>query len=259
MSGHARWQLVGAQATLGFERFAAHLDVANPATGLGQFSVDGIQVDPRMRIFAVCPPEGGQSAPVRLRESYLRGRDLVATYWESDASRFRIEIYWRDVTDQYSGALAAVELVLSLQTSLLDSQPRLTVSSLLPAAAVWRSAVDGPGSVAEQPLECPPDAVREFTAADGAGCFRFSIHSSGCDYVELVHPADFEWSSLRAARATEGPGTMLLTHRLFEQRLEKGVILRSRLLGLFLPSGTAGGLVADCYRKFAGEKLPLSA
>ena len=49
-----------------------------------------------------------------------------------------------------------------------------------------------------------------------------------------------------------------LTHRLFAERLEKGVILRSRIRGLFIPRSHTDELARHEYRRFAASKLPLT-
>ena len=48
----------------------------------------------------------------------------------------------------------------------------------------------------------------------------------------MVHPADFAGSELTQAEAPGGQ--VAIRHRLFVQRLEKGVLLRARVRGMFV-------------------------
>jgi hypothetical protein len=206
-------------------------------------------------------------------DAYCRGSDLIATYGPSDLFPFRYQAYWRHQRAIYPGALAAVELVVSIQTQLLDTQPRLTVSSLLPASACWRIPSVQPAPQVGQKIAGPPAAAQLFTPAGGIGCFRFQLAPGMPDYVEMVHPVDFQATTLDAhgpagngpagtaplgtGLAVTGPATRLC-HQLFGGRLEKGVILRSRVLGLFLPRAAASGMIAEAYRTLAAEALPLT-
>ena len=49
-----------------------------------------------------------------------------------------------------------------------------------------------------------------------------------------------------------------LSHRLFAERLEKGVILRSRIRGLFVPRDHDTELAQSEYRRFAASEPPLT-
>ena len=70
----------------------------------------------------------------------------------------------------------------------------------------------------------------------------------------MVHPVDFQRSTLAAVGAT---GTRL-SHRLLGGELEKGVILRARVLGLIVSSSTDNATLAGYYRAFEEEALPLT-
>ena len=51
---------------------------------------------------------------------------------------------------------------------------------------------------------------------------------------------------------------MRIGHRLFPERLEKGVILRSRFRGYFAPAKIEPGAIAAAYRAFAHSEPPLT-
>ena len=72
--------------------------------------------------------------------------------------------------------------------------------------------------------------------------------------MEMVHPSDFTESAF-----CRGPdGAAELSNRLFQGRLEKGVILRSRLRALLLPPEDDVALAAACYSDFAASEPPLT-
>ena len=56
----------------------------------------------------------------------------------------------------------------------------------------------------------------------------------------------------------EDVGTLRVSHQLFSERLEKGVILRARLRGVFLPRQRDTRVAAACYTAFAAAEPPLA-
>jgi len=73
----------------------------------------------------------------------------------------------------------------------------------------------------------------------------------------MVHPADFSGSEL--TEDDSAGGHVAIRHRLFVQRLEKGVLLRARVRGLLLAREADVELAAATYRSFAGLGPPLGA
>jgi hypothetical protein len=267
MSRHASWKLDGSLASLQVGALSARLELRRPETGLMQLAVAGspaadnlsagVALADNTRILAVTAPAHSTVAG-SLVEAYQRGPDLIATYGPSDDHPFRYQAYWRAQPTRYPGALAAVELVVSIQTHLLDSRPRLTASSLLGATAGWHwSSAEHAAAVVED-LVCPPSERRLFDAAGGIGCYRFRLAGSNLDYVEMVHPVDFQSSSLDSLSLSAANHATLLSHPLFAGQLEKGVILRSRVLGLLLDASVPNAMISDYYRSFVDEELPLT-
>ena len=75
-------------------------------------------------------------------------------------------------------------------------------------------------------------------------------------YVEMIHPADFQHDAVGEDNP-EGR-TLRITHHLFRTNLEKGVILRARVRGVFLSQQNDAKVVAQCYARFAAADPPLS-
>jgi hypothetical protein len=257
---HSPWRLDERRATLELGPLDAYIDLDQPALGLQHLKMAGSVIAAAQLLGVELPP--GDTAGDRLVEAYLRGADLIATYADIAQPAFRWQIYWRALPGRFPQALAAIEAIVSVQTGLLDSWPQLTLRSVLPTAgaALWHANSDGAG------LRCerfdPGPTVKTIAAAEGWGCFGFDLPGAAASYVEMVHPADFDSSTVEYLALPSGgtcPGAgVSLRHALFRERLEKGVILRSRVLGLLLPEWPTCGTIADIQRAFVDEELPLT-
>jgi hypothetical protein len=192
-------------------------------------------------------------ADAALVECYVRGGDLVATYAERPTPQMRAQIYWRVHSHSAEKSLTALELVASVQTSLLDDDPAVSCSSVLPACEVLRLGFEDSDWFSINARKRSPTLM-------GAGpmCLLFRL-AGGISYAEMVHPAEYEQNSaiLRLDDA-DGSPQIFLQHQLFLRRLEKGVILRSRLLGLFLPTQGDEQAVAAAYRDYCSSEPPLT-
>ncbi len=83
---------------------------------------------------------------------HVRSADLVASYAPSRGWPYGAQIYWRVWIPEQAAVLAAVELIVSVQTNLLDSHPRLMARSWLPECDVLRlSQVERGAFVAVSP------------------------------------------------------------------------------------------------------------
>jgi hypothetical protein len=184
---------------------------------------------------------------------WARGGDLVATYSATDDHPTRGQIYWRvHRCGPASSSVRALDMIVSVQTHLLDSDPVLGVRSRVAAGAVLR-LVDGELCQAT-PVELAATRPTVFRAPQGAGCFLFRLPGQAASYVEMVHPSDFTECVLRSDAA----GHVELSNRLFQGRLEKGVILRSRLRVLIVPREDDVAAASACYSEFAISEPPLT-
>ncbi len=89
----------------------------------------------------------------------------------------------------------------------------------------------------------------------GTGCLLFRLPGGDLSYAEMVHPADFQYDEFQPG---ESRGNVVcIAHRLFRTNLEKGVILRARVRGIFLKRPDDTQIAARCYAAFAGADPPL--
>jgi hypothetical protein len=248
------WHAENGRVRLQLARLSGVVDPANPAGGIDHLRLDRAPVL-GMRLLGVELPAAETSVAPSIVDYYVRGGDLVATYAETPARPLRAQIYWHAAIDRFDREIAAVELIASVQTSLLDSRPELTTQSKLVAREALRLrdsrstefAPVGPAGVDSDAKEQP----------DRPHCYLFRLASEPVSYAEMVHPADAQHSSCQV-RAGGADLEIQLRHRLFAERLEKGVILRARVRGVWLDREGDEAAAARHYASFATAKLPLT-
>jgi hypothetical protein len=239
---------------LQLQRFAAIVDPTNPAGGLQEVTVDGQEIPGFHPLAPELPPiPAGEAA--RAAERYTRGGDLVVTYNDRPAPQMRSQIYWRAASHERQGAIAAIGLVASVQTSLLDSCPLFAARSQLLAAEAFRLNDTEKGTFTNLvPPSSEADPDSEPTAPH---CYLFRLPGRQYSYAEMIHPADTQFSSWDGwLHGTDF--RLQLRHELFADRLEKGVILRARVLGVLVDRREDKAAVARHWAAFLTEDLPLT-
>ena len=243
-----------ALARLQLNRFSAVIDPRNPAGGLADARVDGGELAGfrplGVELSAVTPHDAQAGI-----ERYVRGGDLVVTYADRPAPAMRAQLYWRAGAHQRHGAIAAIELVVSVQTSLLDSFPNLAVRTQLVASEAYRLADAARGSFAS--IVPPSNDAAADDSPEAPQCYLFRLPGGQYSYTEMVHPADGR-QSLWDGWLHGIDYRMQLRHGFFAQRLEKGVILRSRVLGVLLDRENDKTAAAAHWTSFLQEALPLT-
>jgi len=248
------WQLEQQVARLQLDQLIAMVDLGQPHGGLVEVSAGGGRLAGAqlLGIATACFPLSEEILSV---ESHVRGADLVAWYKESENRPVRIGARWRAVSPTPSEEfVAAVELVVSADAHLPQSRFELAVQSELPASEVLR-LLDAE-SLDYRPLALSPGVAKPVQPEEGPGCLLLRPSGTELSYAQMVHPADFRQGQLLAG--PEGDGTMRVSHELFSERLEKGVILRSRVRGVFVAREADTRIAAACYTHFAAAEPPLS-
>jgi len=239
---------------LQLEHFRALVDPLNPAGGLGDARVDDCELPGFHPLGVELPAIKSQEAQAGV-ERYVRGGDLVVTYADRPAPDMRTQLYWRAGAHQRDGAIAAVELVASVQTSLPDSFPKMAVRSQLVASEVYQLVDTARGSFAS--IVPPAKDSPPGESPEGPQCYLFRLPGRQLTYAEMVHPADrrqSQWDGwLHGADYR-----MQLRHELFARPLEKGVILRARVLGVILNREDDKVAAAAHWASFMHEPLPLT-
>ncbi|HWB14030.1 MAG TPA: hypothetical protein VG826_32690 [Pirellulales bacterium] len=220
------WELQADRATLLCGPLRAVINLRRPSRGLHDLSVD-------QRQFAGCEFLGVAIDAVRphaVVDCYTRAGDLIVRYPQTDGRPFAVGVDWRTGLIHIGSIVCPyVDLVVSVETSLLDTRPELEARTSLatPENVTWSSS--------------------------GHTCLA-QFPGLGLSYIEMIHPDD-----VLAPLLAETPGEVRLSTPLFGRPLEKGVILRSRLRGMFVPLTHDEVIKADAFAQFAATPPPLTA
>ena len=241
------WQLQQDRAGLALEGLSGSIHLLRPGDGLTELRRDDSPL-PRTRVLGIAVPGFTPGDAGALIECRVRAGDLAAAYRESAAWPVRLDTLWRAMP--LEGAFGAIELVLSVRTYTLDCRPQLTVLSVIKADEVLAVAEDG----TSRPL---PPTAGEWTAVGDARpcCVVLRMAGAALSYAEMVHPSDFQRDEL--LRESDPIVPAQLRHWIFPSALEKGVILRARIRGFFLPREHDLRLAASAARAFAASEPPL--
>lgn len=235
------WFVEKETARLETATLACEIELHRPSTGLRQLKLNGravahcepLQVSPEPPA-----PKGGET----LIESYVRGNDLIATYAQTPSRTVQPTYYWQGLE---AGPLVGVELMVSMQTSLLASDPTLTALTTCKGKALWISAGEAVALKSNS-----DEAWQSPAGAEGFCLFRLA---NGISYAEMVFPADF-----LGARVTFKDDACQLAYRMFPESLEKGVIRRGRIRGWFLPTDGDVDAAFKAYQQLQAEDPPLT-
>ena len=240
------WKLDGSDASLEMAGIVTRVDVAHPAQGFLSSASNG-------RFMQLLPGEMA-ARTLKLAEAYVRGPDLVAIYEPLAPHQVQPQVYWRARLDEARQGVG-VEMIVSMQTSLLDSNPETVVATGMPIGDVWSPSSEK--TPPPSPLEHTefPLALTSDNGSSRPSLVIYQPRDTPFAYVEMVHPADFVSTQVELNKW----GETWATTRLFSERLEKGVIRRARVAGWHLPRKTdVLGSAWDLYTQFAAEPLPLT-
>ncbi|TVS11099.1 MAG: hypothetical protein EA424_24270 [Planctomycetaceae bacterium] len=248
------WQLDENKAVFQTPAFAIEIDTHSPESGavLRPMAGDAYQNASLLRIHSSLSAEVGVPA---CESVHQRGPDLVVDYRMSKVPEFTWQVYWRALTGLDSrNVLGGIELILSVQTELLDSDPRMIVESHLSNSRVLR--VDG-GHASAEAIEIDVSDISSSVKLNPPGILLCRPCEASFSYLELVHPSDF--IDLEIMRASQDSSEYASRFTMFEAPLEKGVIRRGRLRGLLLSRDDDVASARSCYEQFTASPIPLTA
>lgn len=184
-------------------------------------------------------------SPCRAGDHWVRGDDLIAIYEPADPRRLRATAMWRPLQVPVARACNAWELTLSAQTALVHSDSALAVTAEVADGDLrWSRDASRPSWASG--AELPPDAagilIRCRTAAPAPAV------------LFAAHPAD-----ARRLLVRRTAGRMAITCWLFSSAIEKGVLLRGRVLAAVGPGEDAEAWASALVTAFAASPPPLTA
>lgn len=236
------WSLTGTGAGLqdAGGTTTAWLDLAHPEAGLTVAPPgSGPQPGPR-----AAPPHDDDRhddrllgldlrGPARLVDHWIRGTDLTAIYEPGDGRSLRATALWRALGAELDmpAGLRAWEVIVSAQTALLHADAGLAVACDLRAAQVAWGTLGAQGHVGRTGWSAiaserwAPHARAVLVRRGGTAA------AAATSVVVVVHADDGLGISVRPAGERAR-----IECRLFGDALEKGVLMRSRVLAAVGPA-----------------------
>lgn len=257
------WQQEGEQAQLLCGPWQARVNALRPADGLSDVSFYGVPLSEST--FLGVDLELSDRAV--LGDCYQRGGDLIVRYLQTEARPFAATVYWRAGWFEHEGqSYPRIDLVVSVETSLLDSRPRLSAVSNL-KLATGSLVYSGDGYLLAPVRDATEIRYSEFESEGPEPSGPSRGFRAGICYAEMCHPDDLLSASIEtppAGTAAQGQETLANSQharcltRLFGQPLEKGVILRSRVRGVFVPRDRSDEIARAALADLVGSALPLT-
>lgn len=248
------WTCHGAHARLVTPELTLAADLGKPQDGLRDITVHWLDAPSPLQcasLLGVRFSRESLSLLSHLADSWVRGDDLVAVYAETAERAVRPEIYWRSLHRTAEVASFGMELIISTQTALLDAPASMIASSELTATElVWLPDSERLETAQPVPLG---RAAHSFAAGQGHGIVVCRLDGVPFSYIEMVYPSD-----LSVATLSWSEGKASLQWQLFPESIEKGVIRRARLRGLFVDRTNDLAEAARQFATFAASSLPLT-
>lgn len=242
MSPSHHWSCAGHRLSQSADGIVAELDLDVPGRGLG-IALQGVSC--RLLGLDLFPDEPAPARRAPLVDHWLRGGDVTAVYAPDDARRLRATATWR--RHAAPEPVVAWEVVMSAQTEILDSHGPLAVVCELPASDLLAGAA-GPGGLLWHPL-----AGGEPVPSDATCMLARPSTAAGTTVLVAAHPAD-----PHRLAVTGAGGGVRIDCLLFAAPLEKGVLLRSRVLAAFGPAAADASWAAEVVAAFAAAPPPLT-
>jgi hypothetical protein len=226
----------------------ANVDAANPQLGLHKFR---LRSQPLNGNLLAAVANNATAWPVKLADAYVRGDDLVASYSPSADWPYAPQIYWSaKAGDRDSGALAAMSLLVSIQTILLDTHPVMSVHTELSAGEVFSV---GRSSADARAIDLN-DGGQVVHSEGGVGGLLWRLPGDEFSYAEFASSTDFRELGVERTRA----GNIRSGWRLFAEFLEKGVIRRAQIHAAFLLRDRDVEIATSLCHSIDARSLPLT-
>ena len=186
---------------------------------------------------------GGRSLSEKgsLGEAFVRGEDLVVCYPESSDQTFSLQVYRK--AQVFENGIVQIDAMLSIETRLLESFPEIQIQSEL--------RCEGAVELSEQGTAGELSVVGQHK---GKGALVFRMANRDWSYAEFAPSED----AGRWRFDFQGEKNSMVERRLGGTFLEKGVIRRLRLRGVFLPRENDLQLASECLAAFRSEAPPLT-
>jgi hypothetical protein len=254
----AAWTLRHNVAQLVAGRLAGNVDVTRPDQGFRCTALDHdsapcslfctSRADVTASIDFTNPEHSLKSWPLAIADAYVRGNDLVTSYRPCDEWPYAPQLYWQaGALDLVEGTLASLSQLVSVQTHLLNTHPKIQVASQVLSSEAFFITVREDGAANIDPVKQKASIMPSGTTC----CVLWRLPAAAETYVEVVSGNDVQAIEIAANPQS---GWSVRWH-LFAEFLEKGVIRRARVHGTLLPRANDTEIALECCR--AAEQCPL--
>jgi hypothetical protein len=230
----------------------ARWNLASPEDGLGDIQLNDKAL-PNIRILQCRNSSSAGEPEDFLVDHYIREDDLVATYIQTPKRANRKQIYLRRAGFLYGQSLTGMEIIFSMQTDRLDGDPQLQIRGELPISRLH--ALVNAAAPRWQTIETPSEAL-ELPSSEFCGAFVTELADSKIIYAQIIDPSDF--LGARLIKLSEETDVYSLSLPVFGSALEKGVIRRGRVTGLFFEADDALDQVLRFYQWYRESAPPLA-
>ncbi len=237
----AAWSPLKTVAQSTSKGWVLELDPTQPQNPLKFVSAKGI----KWQALAIQPlPQH----TLRLDEVYVRQQDLIARFGQGPQDQYSFQVDYR-LVDVPSAFDLGLEIWISVQTSLLDTAPKLALTSV--GTGTW-SCWKHQELIGD--TDCVHDEADSGWSGSQANARAAVVNTTGeCSFVWLVEPRDqvqLQWT---------GPtNESKQTAELFGSFLEKGVIRRARLQLLVSQQKVGLAEIQTAYTQLRHRELPLT-
>jgi hypothetical protein len=246
----AVWSLQGNLAELNCGALSGRIDVTRPQSGLHRATLNSLPADISLMGVRHSDALDDSSWPAPLAEAYVRANDLVAAYQQTPDWPFAPQLYWRaNLLRGIEGVIASASLLVSVQTSLLDTCPKIGVTSTVPHSELLLVSNNGSEQTRVEPLK----KDTRISPSDENCCVLARSDDEAFSYVEFMPASDFHEAFFRVSTQAS-----TIEWRLFADFLEKGVIRRARIYAALLPRENDVEYALACCEASERLQLPLT-
>ena len=246
------WTITGQQAHLQTLDLSGTIDLSTPGTGLHQLCLADHRLA-HMQLLGIAR-DGCTIEAFPLQAPYARDNSLIICYGDREDPSHQLQLQWRCIPPEPGLFMGGLELILSFETPSQINLPKWTTMTQVSQRDILLAVNDS-----EQPwisLNENPEVHESTLSALGNGTRMILCRfpEQQVSYVEMTHPAE---PSLAILPSTE-QATTLWGSRTPDRPLEKGVILRRRVRGMFLPLEKDTVLAGTAYAQFQALAPPLN-
>jgi|GEM_PF-1606071 hypothetical protein len=246
------WTITGQQAHLQTLDLSGTLDLSTPGTGLHQLCLADSRLA-HIQLLGIAR-DGCTLTAVPDQEPYSRDNSLIIRYGDQEDPSHHLQVQWRCIPPEPGLYLGGLELILSFETPSQINLPEWTTMTQVCQQDILVTGADSEQSwiSLNEMSETADSTLSASTNETHMILCRFPEQQ--LSYLEMTSPAEPPLVILPTPETTR----TLWGSRTPDRPLEKGVILRRRVRGVFLPLERDTLLADKAYAQFKALDPPLN-